>query len=118
MAATNLGYPYPVGTDPTSQGDDAIKALAEASDTKAGISAGGKGTVVVSSINNPFTLSVTFPAGRFAVAPSVVVGGNASNPERFSSSVNNVTASGFTAVVTRNTGTANTDFYWNALQAD
>jgi hypothetical protein len=33
MGSTSHGFPYPVGSDPVAQGDDAIKALAESVDT-------------------------------------------------------------------------------------
>ena len=71
-ATTPHGYPYPVGTDRLMDGDNAIQALAEAVDSKLGVAAAGSvaypaGGAGITSV------TVTFPAGRFTVAPVVVV---------------------------------------------
>lgn len=52
MATTGKGYPYPVGTDRVMDGDDAIKALAEAVDGDAlytRAASTGQGPLVVST---------------------------------------------------------------------
>lgn len=73
-AATTKGYPYPVGTDRVMDGDDAIKNLAQKVDDnlKAGI-ASGVATAAMNGTTDGTPLGVTLPAGRFTVAPNVVV---------------------------------------------
>ena len=68
-ANTPNGFPYPAPTDPVSQGADAIRALAEALDPRAPIQA--MGFINISVTTSSATAAVTFPAGRFAVAPYV-----------------------------------------------
>jgi hypothetical protein len=70
--ATTHAYPYPVGTDPVSDGDDAIKNLAEKveANLKGGIYSGAA-SVNVTALNTPATLVVTFPVGFFTMAPRV-----------------------------------------------
>jgi len=73
MATTAKGFPYPVGTDRVMDGDDAIKALAEKVDTAVGVAAAGSFTSSVpTALNTPVSTAVTFPAGRFTVAPQVM----------------------------------------------
>lgn len=99
---TTHGYPYPVGTDRVMDGDDAIQALAEAVDTKLGVSAAGTFTIA-SNGSAQWTTAVTFPTGRFSEAPAVSVsylnGGNI-----FLAAVASVTATGFTAGAFRRDG--------------
>jgi hypothetical protein len=68
---TAKGYPYPVGSDRVMDGDNAIQALAEAVDTRTGVSASGTATISISAAASG-SVTVTFPAGRFTVPPSVV----------------------------------------------
>lgn len=72
-ANTAKGYPYPLGTDRVMDGDDAIKNLATAVDTK--LPARTYVTDGVVAISNAIAanVSITFPAGRFTVAPRVSV---------------------------------------------
>jgi hypothetical protein len=73
MATTPKGYPYPLGTDRVMDGDDVIHELAEAVDTKTGVSASGTAiTPVPSGLNNPTNVTVTFPVGLFTAPPAVV----------------------------------------------
>lgn len=82
-ATTAKGYPYPLGTDRLMDGDDAIKNLATAMDTKSGVSASGVATVPVAVIGTPVSVTVTFPAGRFSTAPNVQVTAQATAPQNF-----------------------------------
>lgn len=72
MATTALGFPYPLGTDRVMDGDDAIRALAEAVDSKLGVTAAGAGVIVGTGAATAQVV-VTLPAGRFVAAPSAVV---------------------------------------------
>lgn len=75
---TSKGFPYPLGTEPVADGDDAIKNLAQSVDSKVGVLASGLASVVLSSqIQNSIT--VTFPAGRFVAAPNVVATSESGN---------------------------------------
>jgi hypothetical protein len=68
-ANTSTGYPYPLGTDPVANGDDAIKALAE----KVPMFQSGISTcptlVVGTSSSWDVTFPVPFPVGS---VPNVV----------------------------------------------
>lgn len=113
-SATANGYPYPVGTDRVMDGDDAIKALAEAADAKAGITAAGQGSIVGGATTGQ--LVVTFPAGRFAVAPTAVVG-NGKDSSLYLISTSTFTATTFTATGRRYDGGViggNISFTWFA----
>lgn len=118
MATTPLGYPYPLGTDRVMDGDDAIHALATAVDSKLGLAASGLVSVDVTALGTPGTKTVTFPAGRFTVAPSVVANPSTPNPQQWNASVTAVTAAGFTAAAVRSAGSvpASTNVQWIALQ--
>lgn len=69
MALTPGGFPYPVGTDRVMDGDDAIKALAEALDPRT-VKAIATGSITVATTGTPATgsVTVTFPVGRFSAA--------------------------------------------------
>ena len=68
---TALGYPYPVGTDRVMDGDDAIKALAQAVNDKTGVSAAG--TFPAGSLaTGVASVAITFPVGRFTANPVVI----------------------------------------------
>jgi hypothetical protein len=77
MAQTPRGYPYPLGTDRVMDGDDAIKALAQAVNDRLGAIAAGQLTVTPVSADTAINTPVNFPAGRFSVAPLVFVVSNA-----------------------------------------
>jgi hypothetical protein len=96
-ANTPKGYPYPLGTDRVTDGDDSIHALATAVDTRAGVgTAGTVSTPVPGGVNIQTSVAVTFPAGLFTAAPSVIatVGGGA--PQQAACSWSAVTATGCT----------------------
>jgi len=96
-ANTPKGYPYPLGTDRVTDGDDSIHSLATAVDTRAGVHAAGSVvTAVPSALNTPVSVAVTFPAGLFTAAPAVVVTGGGGNPHQLATSWSAVTATGVT----------------------
>lgn len=105
-ANTARGYPYPLGTDRVMDGDDAIKNLATAVDTKTGV-----GCVVRPLINIPTgptstSVAITFPAGLFTAAPSVVALPESSAPGAFNVSVGAISTSGATIFANRGSGSA------------
>src|SRR5262245_8593149 len=75
MATTTKGFPYPVGTDRVMDGDDAIKALAEAVDSKIGVLAAGTATIPITTANSTATVTITFspplPSAPRAVLMSI-----------------------------------------------
>ena len=75
MGTTPKGYPYPEPNDPVGQGDDVIKALAQAVDDKVGASAAGTATISLAAASAG-SVAVTFPAGRFSAAPAVTASAN------------------------------------------
>jgi hypothetical protein len=120
-ATTAKGYPYPLGTDPVSDGDDAIKNLAEATDAKTGVCATGNVTINTPTTGTPASAAITFPAGRFTVAPIVVCSlrdPSANAPQNFSQPASAVVSTtGATIWVCRIAGAAaNCNVYWHAIQ--
>lgn len=124
MPANNAyGYPYPLGTDRLMDGDDAIKALADAIMNKLRYALmSGTVTVPVSSGSAVGTAAVTFPAGMFAAPPGVVATYNGTNVAWSLINVSAVTTSGCTIGVSHRDGTAsgsNTSMvvWWHAHQS-
>jgi L-aminopeptidase/D-esterase-like protein len=112
---TAKGYPYPIGTDRVMDGDNAIQALAEAIDTKAGVAAAGVGTVTVGGSGGSGTAAITFPAGLFSAVPTVVANSQVGDPSKYPGSCLNVTATGcLLAAVRPNAGTV--PVAWIAIQ--
>ena len=112
-ATTAKGYPYPLGTDRLNDGDDAIKALAQFTETQAGQGAAGIVSVPVASGAAVGSAAVTFPVGRFSSAPVVQTTINAANTGWLPWGVYNLTTSGCTVQVAHRDGTAsgsNTSF--------
>src|SRR4051812_25971815 len=105
-ANTAKGYPYPLGTDRVMDGDDAIKNLAEAVDTRVGVLAAGLVSVPVSSGQASGTVAVTSPAGRFSAVPIATGTYQGSNIAWSSVNISAVTASGCTIGVSHRDGTA------------
>ena len=106
-ANTPLGFPYPVGTDRVTDGDDSIRALAEAVEAKIGV--WRSGTVVVDTPStSPGTLAVTFPAGLFTAAPAVGASCLASSPMSWSASGYLPTPTGFQVKAQKASGAAAT----------
>jgi len=75
-------------------GDNAIQALAQAVNDKAGVKAVGSVSVVVSSLNGAYSTAVTFPAGRFTAAPYAQVSPSSASPHTTHMTVGNVTPTG------------------------
>lgn len=107
MPNTAKGLPYPSASDPVANGDDAIKALAEAVDDKAGMVSGSVNVTATASASG--VQAVVFPVGAFTAPPKVVVTVTAA----ISGSVStwyaialNVTAAGFNATIIMKTGAA------------
>lgn len=104
-ATTPKGYPYPLGTDRLTDGDDAIHSLATAVDTKLGAAASGAVNVPVAIGQASASVVVTFPAGRFSVAPVVVAGSSGTNPGWGTFLANTVSAAGCTLTTVNRDGT-------------
>lgn len=80
-ANTAKGYPYPLGSDPVADGDDAIANLANAVDTKLGCMATGQATTPVpGALSSPVQVTVTFPVGRFTSGPLLFATAVSANP--------------------------------------
>ena len=87
---TRAGLPYPLGTDPVSDGDDAIKNLANRLDGSTGSQASVPFAIASGTVSAPApgavpgssSVAVTFPAGRFTQIPNAVAttDGSAGNP--------------------------------------
>lgn len=103
---TASGYPYPTGTDRVMDGDDAIKALAEAVEARLRVSAAGLVVVNVNAAINGST-AVTFPVGRFSAAPAVAATVHTS-PGNYYAGTTAVTATGTTVFATHRDGTSGT----------
>jgi hypothetical protein len=75
-ATTPRGLPYPLGTDPVADGDDAIHNLATALDTAVLANWIQAGTIPsVSSTGAFWTGNVTFPKAFTAVPNAVIITG-------------------------------------------
>jgi hypothetical protein len=121
-ANTPKGYPYPLGTDPVADGDDAIKNLAQKVDTAIGVFATGSVNVQTAGTNpSNGSIAVVFPVGRFSVVPRIYLQQTNNFPAAatdFSSPfANNITAAGFTVNVRRN-DVALVGVNWLATQGD
>lgn len=81
MGTTSKGYPYPEGADLVMDGDDAIKALAEAIDEKLPYAvAAGRVTLTNVAANATKSTTVALPAGRFRGDPMVTVSAVTGSP--------------------------------------
>lgn len=117
MGTTASGYPYPEDTDIVAQGSSAIKALAQAIESRLRATAAGQVSITVNTTTTIFSKAVTFPAGRFTSAPIVVTSVSHS---WWVASVSAITATGCTITI-RNvtTGSESTSrvAYWHAIAA-
>jgi hypothetical protein len=116
---TAKGYPYPVGTDRLTDGDDAIHDLATAVDTKAGCAASGNVTGNIVTGGTAVSVAVTFPAGRFPATPAVVCGAvnnNAATTATAATVASGTTAAGCTISVVR-AGAGSQQAWWIAHYA-
>jgi len=117
-ANTAKGYPYPLGTDRVTDGDDAIHNLAAAVDTRTGV--GTAGTVVTpvpGALNTQTSVAVTFPAGLFTATPAVLVSIGGGNPAQAAASWSAPTAAGVTLWGVRLSGSlVGTTIAYHAVQ--
>ena len=114
---TSKGFPYPIGTDKVSQGDDTLQALAVKLNDGAGASASG--FVTVTGFTSPpqtRNVTVTFPVGRFTDVPYATVVGRLTNPDSGSVGVLNVTAAGMTVYAFRAASASDINTSWVAHQ--
>lgn len=118
MPNTPNGYPYPVGTDLVSGGDDVLQSLALAADSKAGQNASGRATVPApAALNTPMSVTVVFPSGRFGGVnvPVGVATAEVGLPQRATVSVSTITAGGMVIYAARLAGPLDpTDVHWQA----
>lgn len=119
MGSTKNGYPYPEGTDLVMDGDDAIKALAEAVDTKLafGMTA-GSGNVASVASQDTKSATVTLPTGLFTVSPRVVAMATTTSPStRSVSALTGGSTSSFSVYAWNGTAsTRDISFAWTAVQ--
>lgn len=114
-SSTTQGFPFPNSDDPVRLGAQRIQELAQAVDTKAGVSAGGVGTLQITGAVTGQVV-VTLPAGRFVATPGAVVV-SAKDSSIFSVSSATYTATTFTVTGRRIDGTSTTvgvTFSWIA----
>jgi H-type lectin domain. len=107
MGTTAKGLPYPEPGDPVADGDDAIKALAEAVDDKAGMVSGSVNVTATAAATA--TAAVVFPVGAFTAAPKVLVtsvNAISGSQTAWYTMANSVTSTGFNAVIAHRDGTA------------
>ena len=73
-AQTSNGLPYPLGADPISQGDDAIKALADELNKRVPYRlAGGSGVAVGGVLaGNNLNINIVYPVGLFTQPPVIL----------------------------------------------
>lgn len=107
MATTAKGFPYPIGTDRVMDGDDAIKALAEAVGNYHGARIWATQVSVSVAAAASGNAAVTFPAGLFTAAP-VCVASVALNSTAYFAICTGATASGCTATAVHRDGTVTT----------
>jgi len=77
-ATTPTRFPYPLGTDPVADGDDAIKALAQAIPQIQS----GTATIPAGAVDGVALVTVTFPRA-FAAVPAVVVSSLTPHPTNY-----------------------------------
>jgi hypothetical protein len=123
LTTPRLAIPYPDGNERVRDGDNAIGALGAYLEdlTKAGIPARiatGSGTLPSSGTASS-NVTVTFPAGRFSVAPQFVgVTMGASSAAYTMFGIGALSAASFNAIGGTNTGTGTCPalgFYWFAV---
>lgn len=109
MPNTASGYPYPAQSDPVAQGATAIQNLANAIESKLGTMAAGQAVVPIPVVGTTYSLSITFPAGRFTAAPTAIftLAQAVSTPQNSATGpASNPTANGFTIRAARVAGSA------------
>jgi hypothetical protein len=109
------GLTVPEDSDPVAQGAAAMRTLA----SKLGATASGAVSLNAAA-QTVATIAVTFPAGRFTVAPNVTVGRSTSTswagmPQLYWAQ--SVTTTGCQIAGIANVGSSNIPLYWIAVQA-
>ena len=117
-AVTPKGYPYPVGTDSMTLGDNVLGQLATSIDTRLGALASGSVFFTRFATTNPDSVTVTFPAGRFVAGVPVFTQATANTTAPASARVgtNPVSATSFVLLAWRESGTGDLTVYWVAAQ--
>lgn len=117
-ANTAKGYPYPLGTDAISLGDNVLNQLASAVDARLGVLASGSVTFTRFASTNPDAATVTLPAGRFAAGVPVFPQATAITTAPASTRVgaSNATNTSLTVNAWRESGTGDLTVYWIAAQ--
>lgn len=119
-ATTTKGYPYPVGTDRVMDGDDSIKNLATEVDTHLGRVASGSVMVSLPTAGVAGSIAVTFPVGRFTVAPQIataLASGNAGYMGGTATGVTGITTSGCVISAVRSGSNTSMGVSWVANQS-
>jgi hypothetical protein len=119
-AATGKGFPYVQPADAVADYPTTSQALAQKIDDKVPYAvAAGMVTVTIAAAATQGTAAVTFPVGRFTVAPIVQASvNNAGSSDQYAPRMSPVpTASGFSVVMNRQTaGAASYAIGWTAVQ--
>jgi hypothetical protein len=117
-ATTPKGYPYPVGTDPMSDGDLVLNQLATGIDTRLGALASGSVTFTRFASTNPDAATVTLPVGRFLAGVPVHTQASAvsTGPSSCRVGTNPVSNTSFTLLAWRESGTGDLTVMWVAAQ--
>jgi hypothetical protein len=114
---TPHGYPYPLGSDRLADGDDAMRNLATAIDTRLGVVAGGVVTIPVVAAGTNYNVVVTYPVGRFTALPHVSVTPVGIQANSLRASIRDPLTTGCTIVGSRDNGTATFPVQWMAVYA-
>lgn len=107
---TAKGYPYPLGTELVSEGDNVLQQLAQAIDVQLGKVAAGAVPVTTTS-SAAASLAVTFPVGRFTAAPICLAMAGATAIDTVRASCAGVTAAGCNLWLVRPNAGTNTVYY-------
>lgn len=118
MGTTAKGYPYPEGTDLVVDGDNAIKALAEAIDAKLPYAATAgrvaSGNIAADGVK---TISVTLPTGLFVSPPQVTASPYTASAKIFHVAVAGATATSFSLLIWNDSGSTRTSSAtWHAIK--
>lgn len=114
MGTTPHGYPYPDRSDPVGNGDLAIRALAEYTDSQVGVMAGGTATIQLTA-DATRTVGITFPLNRFATPPRVIA---TCSHSKYIATVQSITTAGATLTIRQYEAQANSGYveiYWQAF---
>jgi H-type lectin domain len=111
-STTAKAMPYPLPTEPTAQGADAIRKLAQSTDNMIQT---GSATAPVTTAGVTASVAVTFPV-PFSTPPAIALGMNFGTMNgAFTVTASNVTTTGFTLNARREVGAASWPTYWIAV---